>query len=53
MGEMKAEKVATLALKSFFGPFRLPKMIFVDADSAFKGFFEALFESLGVPVSRV
>ena len=42
-GEMTAEKVATLALESFFGPFGLPKMIIVDADSCFKGFFEALF----------
>jgi hypothetical protein len=52
-GEITAEKVAALALESFFGPFGLPKMIVVDADSVFKGFFETLFESLGVPVYAV
>ena len=50
---MTAEKVVTLALESFFGSFGLPKMIVVAADSALKGFFEALFESLGVPVYTV
>ena len=49
-GEITVEKVATLPLESFFGPFGLPKLIIVDAESYFKGFFESLFESLGIPV---
>ena len=52
-GEITAEKVAILALESFFGPFGLPKLIVVDDDPIFKGFFLQLFEFLGIPVKAV
>ena len=52
-GEITAEKVPILALESFFSLFGLPKLILVEDDTIFKGFFLQLFESLGILVKAV
>ena len=52
-GQINAEYVVVLAMESFFLPFGLPKLIVVDDDTIFKGFFFQLFKSLGVPVIAV